>query len=618
MTGFYIKKLCVTGVGKQDACIEFDKGLNVVSGASDTGKSYIFSCLEYMLGREESPKVIPESAGYSNVYLEIKERATNKSITIHRKIGDSSAQIKYCTINDFPKSQFQMSQLAVKASSKTEANLSRFLLRLCGLDEVKLKKNKENEKANLTFTDIRKLTCIHEQRIITEESPFYYDSQYITRTKSQSLIKFFLSGKDDSELKTHEKGEITETRIRSKIEVLKDQLEFKLDKYRESTEALEGTPKVSADSEIDDLNMRLLETNQELESLGKHRNQIFQSIEQKKRTLFQKQELKDRFQLLAQHYNSDLERLQFVNEGNNILEQLQNKVCPVCYQEIHEEHEEHLTTNDKVAEAVNAETTKIQVKLEDLSDTNKELELTISALTDELNIAIEKYDAINLRIINELNPQQDFIKKRLSKIVVFERLSTRILVLEEEIDEIQIRIQELEEDLLNSPKDSKATINISKLHIDKLNKSVERRLTKWNYDTNVKTNFDPSYKVFDFSIGTKLRNSYGKGKRGVSYTAAIIGLMDYCKLSNTPFTSNLIFDSPLTAYQENKADKGKKDVAPTDIINSFYSDLASISQDVQIIILDNKSPNAEVSQKINHIEFTGVKGTGRFGFFPVV
>lgn len=153
MTGFYIKKLCVTGVGKQDACIEFDKGLNVVSGASDTGKSYIFSCLEYMLGREESPKVIPESAGYSNVYLEIKDRATNKSITIHRKIGDSSAQIKYCTINDFPKSQFQMSQLAVKASSKTEANLSRFLLRLCGLDEVKLKKNKENEKANLTFTD---------------------------------------------------------------------------------------------------------------------------------------------------------------------------------------------------------------------------------------------------------------------------------------------------------------------------------------------------------------------------------------------------------------------------------------------------------------------------------
>ena len=39
--GFYISQVQVTGPEKKDAIIEFSKGLNVVSGPSDTGKSYL-------------------------------------------------------------------------------------------------------------------------------------------------------------------------------------------------------------------------------------------------------------------------------------------------------------------------------------------------------------------------------------------------------------------------------------------------------------------------------------------------------------------------------------------------------------------------------------------------
>ena len=57
--GFYISNLHVTGLTNKQAKITFEKGFNVVSGLSDTGKSYIFACINYMLGGSNPPKAIP-------------------------------------------------------------------------------------------------------------------------------------------------------------------------------------------------------------------------------------------------------------------------------------------------------------------------------------------------------------------------------------------------------------------------------------------------------------------------------------------------------------------------------------------------------------------------------
>jgi len=43
----------------------------LISGLSDTGKSFLFACINYMLGKEDSPKKIPESVGYTGIFLQI-------------------------------------------------------------------------------------------------------------------------------------------------------------------------------------------------------------------------------------------------------------------------------------------------------------------------------------------------------------------------------------------------------------------------------------------------------------------------------------------------------------------------------------------------------------------
>lgn len=49
-----IRKILLRGNSVQDAYVDFYKGANILAGESDTGKSYLVSCLDYILGAENS------------------------------------------------------------------------------------------------------------------------------------------------------------------------------------------------------------------------------------------------------------------------------------------------------------------------------------------------------------------------------------------------------------------------------------------------------------------------------------------------------------------------------------------------------------------------------------
>ena len=70
----------------EDTSVDFEKGLNIISGPSDTGKSYIFQCINYMLGSSEKPKEIDESIGYSSVLMEI-ELYSGDTYTFKKLLG---------------------------------------------------------------------------------------------------------------------------------------------------------------------------------------------------------------------------------------------------------------------------------------------------------------------------------------------------------------------------------------------------------------------------------------------------------------------------------------------------------------------------------------------------
>ena len=58
------------GGPKGDSSLEFTSGVNVICGASDTGKSFLAESIDYMLGGSEL-REIPERAKYAEVELDL-------------------------------------------------------------------------------------------------------------------------------------------------------------------------------------------------------------------------------------------------------------------------------------------------------------------------------------------------------------------------------------------------------------------------------------------------------------------------------------------------------------------------------------------------------------------
>ena len=48
--GFELRELRLSGPGQEPGSLIFASGLNIIEGASDTGKSYALSCIDFVMG----------------------------------------------------------------------------------------------------------------------------------------------------------------------------------------------------------------------------------------------------------------------------------------------------------------------------------------------------------------------------------------------------------------------------------------------------------------------------------------------------------------------------------------------------------------------------------------
>ena len=88
------------------ARVDFKEGCNLLFGPSDSGKSTVFSVMEFMLGKSigknsKSPKPVTEGKGYDTYYLEIVTNEDNTVHTFRRKENENNMLIKDCAYEQF-------------------------------------------------------------------------------------------------------------------------------------------------------------------------------------------------------------------------------------------------------------------------------------------------------------------------------------------------------------------------------------------------------------------------------------------------------------------------------------------------------------------------------------
>ena len=196
MSGYLrLDKLGFSGPSKRSE-VRFYTGVNVICGASDTGKSFLAEAVDFMLGGSEL-KVIPEREGYNSIDLGLSS-TEGGSWTFERSI----------TGGDFILRQGDASEKLRQSHAHDRVdNVSGFLLAKIGLLGKRILKSSAKSKTNsLSFRNLARLVIVQEGEIQQKGSPFW-GGQYTLKTAELATIKLLLTGIDDSAVVSAESDE---------------------------------------------------------------------------------------------------------------------------------------------------------------------------------------------------------------------------------------------------------------------------------------------------------------------------------------------------------------------------------------------------------------------------
>ena len=206
--GFVLRGIALTGPGKATAEVTFTRGLNVIAGPSDTGKSFIAQCIDYALGGGDPPKDIPEAEGYSVVSLDIEANSDQRIYKLERSLRGGEVLCKTAGQPD--------RVLAAKHQGGNEDTVSQFLLDLSGLGTKKVRTNERGTTRPLSFRDIARLVIIDEETVIKETSPVF-SGQVIAETVESGVFRLLLTGTDDSSIIAREDTKVAKGRQAGKV-----------------------------------------------------------------------------------------------------------------------------------------------------------------------------------------------------------------------------------------------------------------------------------------------------------------------------------------------------------------------------------------------------------------
>jgi hypothetical protein len=602
------------GPAREPAVIHFGPSLNVIFGASNTGKSFIVETVDYMLGGKGPLRDIPERAGYDQILLALQTLA-GEEFTLARSTAGGAFRL-YAGIYTDQLPQGEGTLLHEQHNERKDDNLSSFLLTKINLNHRRIRRNRAGDTNSLSFRNIARLLIVNEEEIIQQRSPLS-DGNVVADTPNTSVFKLLLTGVDDSAL-AGAKGRDPEEQNRTAQLELLDQL---IDSYAKQVKELTGS-REELESQLSKLEHsmsshgeQLAISEAEFREASLQRRDVAKKIEDARNRLTEITALLARFTLLQVHYKSDIERLRGIEEAGSLFGALAQGPCPLCGAppDQHRLEDDCDGNVDAVIAAAQAEIAKIEVRQRELADTITTLRKEavsferrmprLEASFSQLSGQIEKVVAPNLRQLR--TTYRDFADKTGEV--------REALAIHRGLVDFQERKAKLEADgLLADGSGNSSDVDLSTSTVDKFSTVVRDILKAWHFPGVDRVHFDT--KIRDLVINGKARTSFGKGLRAITQSAFTVGLMTYCRQNDTPHPGFVVLDSPLLSYRE--PDSAADDLRGTDLNEAFYGYLNTIPKDQQVIIVENTDPPSEIQTSPQAVKFTGIPGINRAGYFP--
>lgn len=596
--GFYIKSIIATGDGMKTSKVEFQDGCNLLFGPSDKGKSSVFSIIDYMLGAGSEPNEVKESYGYTDYYLEFVTYEDTALHTAHRLLGDNVVIVEDCSFDLFGTGASKPITYSIRNNGQNP--YSKYLLNLNGYSQNLQLKKSSTKKTDMSFALARQLFLVSEDRVVSKQPIFIPDKQYTEQTQQKSFLYYITSGQDDSAFQEGEDEKIRKSRYGGMILLAKESLD-------NVNAKILGLGDVSfADFKGEEFfEVHKEQIKQQEEILKELFAQRATNEDVHRRLLSQllfANEFVNRMTLLQRHYILDLQRYEHLYEGLSLMMPLtEEHLCPVC--QSHIVNDELLNADSK--EALKTEYDRTKLKLADINKVlaakNEEIKEIKSKISDN-----EASTRVIVEKINGFEPQIKDLKATLLKYQENIEKKAYSTFLQAEAQRLNKQIDDLQKQQKERPDNSNYNRSASIGH--EFCESIKSKLENWNVIGDVPVVYEDT--EFDFNIGGQKRIMCGKGSRGVTCTAILMTLIEFCKQEEIPFSQLLVIDSPLTAHFDDETVDADETTQ-----SKFFNYCNETDFDYQLILIDNKAPSSEERNEMNGIHFIEFSQSSRNGFY---
>ncbi len=612
--GLRLRHLSFHGPVRKRVTIAFGVGLNVIYGASNTGKSFIVDAIDFMLGGKGPLRDIPERVGYDQVLLAMETLEGHKFTLVRSTAGGAFRIFDGLYYDTLPEGEG--ATLSDIHSERNDDNLSAYLLAKLDLAHKRVRRNKRGDTNSLSFRNLARLIIINEEEIIQQRSPLS-DGNYTADPANASVFKLLLTGVDDSKLATTQPRTPEEQSRNGQLDLL-DQL---IESHRRQVKELAGPPdELEAQRERLGDSMRsqselLAISETAFKDAAARRRDIARRVEEGRDRLTEITSLLNRFTLLDAHYRSDTERLRGIEEAGSLFGALGADVCPFCGSapEHHRQAECSLDV-DKAVAAAQSEIRKIEVRQSELAETITTLRKEAVSFERRLPVLEQQLSTVSGEIDRVVAPNLRQLRTAYKQLADKDGEVREALAIYRSLSDLEQRKAALEREAGPSEDSSNSLseVDLSSATADKFSGIVLSILKDWHFPEIDRVHFEA--KTRDLVINGKNRTSFGKGLRAITQAAFTVSLLQYCRQFETPHPGFVVLDSPLLSYREPEGDAD--DLSGTDLNTHFYGYLAGLQDDRQVLVIENTDPPANIQASTQAIKFTKIKGTGRYGFFP--
>lgn len=590
---FYLKKFILTTEKGEKAYVDLMPGLNIIHGPSNTGKSLIVDCVDFMYGGSPQ-KLIENPINFKNVTLILD--VDGEPLTLSRDINSNDIYVS---------GNIDGIDNGIYKASKAKQSIYQFWLLLMGItDEVSIVQKADMSPQLLGIRTFIHTFLIKETRMSANNSVLKSGEGYSNNIPIPTIMSliYLLTGI------TYTTGEkVKQEKIRdAENEAIKRFVDRSLTSIGRQKIVEMNIPEGEISPEelqtkIESIKKSINEAEQKIDALTKESRALASDVIQIDQQITEAKVLRNRYKSLMTQYESDIRRLTFIAEGDLHMGELPRlDHCPFCNGELPKEKEE------SCIEAAAAEVGKIELQIKDLLAAGENLDEEIEVLFEKKQEKEDARKSLQKQIYVVLEPKLSELNNDLN--------GFRVALGKQKVAEIYDKVADTIYVEMEEALDNDETLNINakgkiREHLEsRFNDVLPSILQEAGYEEFVKAVFDVD------SCDIKV-NGVSKAVQGQGYSAYLnavmaIALQEILNQADLYKTNLLVMDSPILSLAEKR--KPGEEMASEGMRAGLFEYMDEHTNGYQVIVVENDIPNIKY-KNANLIEFTKDPNRGRYG-----